>query len=117
MCAADEALCQSCGACCAYSADWPRFGLESDAALAAIPRAYVDDARADALRWQPLRGADRRNRRRDRVSVYAVRPLVCRECQPGDDSECPMARRHFTLAGARRCSALIASAAAATPVR
>jgi Fe-S-cluster containining protein len=29
MSASDEALCQACGACCAYSADWPRFGLET----------------------------------------------------------------------------------------
>ena len=37
-------LCQSCGACCATSADWPRFSLESDEALALIPAALVDDS-------------------------------------------------------------------------
>ena len=44
MISPDEALCQACGACCAYSAEWPRFALESEAALAAIPRIYVDEA-------------------------------------------------------------------------
>jgi Fe-S-cluster containining protein len=28
--------------------------------------------------------------------VYAVRPEVCRSCQPGDDS-CTLARRRFML--------------------
>jgi Fe-S-cluster containining protein len=29
-------------------------------------------------------------------TVYAVRPQVCRDCQPGDDS-CTLARRRFNL--------------------
>jgi hypothetical protein len=37
--------CQTCGACCAYSRDWPRFSLEDDAALARIPERFVDDER------------------------------------------------------------------------
>jgi len=45
MSASDEALCQACGACCTYSADWPRFGLETEEEIEAIPRDYVDDAR------------------------------------------------------------------------
>jgi len=93
----DQALCQACGACCAYSAEWPRFALESDVALAAIPRAYVDDARGrmrcDGNRCSALQGdvgvatACR---------VYAVRADVCRDCLPGD-AACTMARRRFML--------------------
>ncbi|TIW89146.1 MAG: YkgJ family cysteine cluster protein, partial [Mesorhizobium sp.] len=29
--------CQSCGACCSYSAEWPRFSTEDDAQLDRIP--------------------------------------------------------------------------------
>ena len=96
--AADQALCQSCGACCAYSAAWPRFSLESDAALALIPPAYVDDPRG-RMRC----AGDRCTALTGDVGVgvscvvYAVRPLVCRECQPGDP-ECQMARRRHGLA-------------------
>ena len=30
-------VCQACGACCAYSSNWPRFTTEDDAALDLIP--------------------------------------------------------------------------------
>jgi len=89
--------CQSCGACCSYSREWPRFSLESDADLDRIPRELVD----------PERGRMRCNG--DRCSalagdigaatactIYDVRPDVCRACLPGDDA-CQMARRHFNL--------------------
>ncbi len=33
--------CQSCGACCSYSADWPRFSIEEDEQLDKIPEALV----------------------------------------------------------------------------
>jgi len=92
-----EDLCRACGACCAYSAEWPRFSLETDAALAAIPSAYVDDARGrmrcDGDRCSALEGAVGV---RTRCKVYAVRPDVCRACVPGDDA-CQMARRRFGL--------------------
>jgi Fe-S-cluster containining protein len=96
--AAAEALCQSCGACCAFSAEWPRFSLESDAALALIPPACVDDANG-RMRCVGNRCAALTGEVGVAVScaVYAVRPLVCRECQPGDP-ECQMARRHYGLA-------------------
>jgi uncharacterized protein len=98
MSAAAEALCQSCGACCAYSADWPRFSLESDAALALIPPAYVDDANG-RMRCVGNRCAALTGEVGVAVSctVYAMRPLVCGECQPGDP-ECQIARRHHGLA-------------------
>jgi len=92
-----SAVCQACGACCSFSAEWPRFSLESDAALDLIPRALVDD------------GQGRMRCRGDRCSalagevgvstsctIYAVRPDVCRACLPGDD-ECRRARRRFNL--------------------
>jgi Fe-S-cluster containining protein len=97
MSASDEALCQACGACCAYSADWPRFGLETEAEIEAIPRDYVDDARGtmrcDGDRCAALTGEVGVA---TACRVYAVRPQVCRSCEPGDDS-CALARRHFNL--------------------
>lgn len=97
MSAANEALCQSCGACCSYSADWPRFGLETEEEIEAIPRDYVDDARGtmrcDGNRCAALSGEIGVAAA---CTLYAVRPQVCRDCQPGDDS-CNLARRRFNL--------------------
>lgn len=87
--------CLTCGACCAYSADWPRFSLESDDEIARIPEALVAPSGAG------MRCADDRCAALEgtvglatRCTVYDVRPLVCRDCLPGDDA-CRMAReRH-----------------------
>ncbi len=91
-------LCQSCGACCAYSAEWPRFSLESDAALDAIPPALIDDAlgkmRCSGDRCAALSGEIGVA---TACSIYAVRPEVCRACQPGDP-ECNMARARYGFA-------------------
>jgi uncharacterized protein len=91
-------LCQSCGACCAYAADWPRFSLESDAALALIPPALIDDSqgkmRCEGDRCAALTG---KVGVATACSIYAVRPDVCRACQPGDP-ECNMARARYCLA-------------------
>lgn len=85
--------CQSCGACCAFSADWPRFTLESDAALDAIPEALVradlSGMACDGDRCLALSGTIGG---RNACTIYDVRPIVCRDCQPGDE-ECLMARR------------------------
>ena len=75
-----SALCQSCGACCAYSKEWPRFSTETDADLERIPAALVGEVGIATA-----------------CSVYGVRPQVCRTCLPGDD-ECAMARQRFGLA-------------------
>jgi uncharacterized protein len=89
--------CQSCGACCAYSRDWPRFALETEEHIAAIPLALVDDARG-TMRCK----GDRCVALSGEVGVatactiYALRPEVCRACEPGDDS-CTLARKHFGL--------------------
>jgi uncharacterized protein len=92
-----SALCQSCGACCAYSKEWPRFSLESDAELARIPAEFVDDGlgrmRCNGDRCAALTGAIGQA---TACSIYPVRPQVCRECQPGDDA-CRMARERFGM--------------------
>lgn len=92
-----SALCRSCGACCAYSAEWPRFSLEDDAAIALIPAALVDDAagrmRCDGDRCAALSGEVGVG---VACGVYAVRPLVCRDCMPGDDA-CRTARARHGL--------------------
>ena len=92
-----EAICQACGACCSFSAEWPRFSLEDDAALELIPRMFVDDGggrmRCDGNRCAALVGEVGVA---TSCAVYAVRPDVCRACLPGDDA-CEMARRRFNL--------------------
>jgi uncharacterized protein len=95
--ALDASTCQTCGACCSYSAEWPRFSLEDESALALIPEQFVDEGLG---RMRCL--GDRCTALAGEVGVatactiYAVRPDVCRACQPGDD-ECRMARRRFGL--------------------
>jgi uncharacterized protein len=95
--AASAADCQSCGACCAYSREWPRFSLESEADLARIPPLFVDDEhgrmRCHGDRCTALVGEVGIA---TSCAIYAVRPDVCRACEPGDDA-CRMARRHFNL--------------------
>jgi Fe-S-cluster containining protein len=90
-------LCQSCGACCAYSADWPRFSLETDEALARIPRALVDASQAK-MRCAGERCAALTGKIgvATACSIYPLRPDVCRACQPGDP-ECNMARARYGL--------------------
>ena len=89
--------CQDCGACCSYSANWPRFSIEDDAALALIPEHLVN-ARQSGMRCD----GDRCCALAGKVGVatsctiYAVRPEVCRTCMPGD-LECAMARRSYGL--------------------
>jgi len=90
-------LCRSCGACCSYSAEWPRFSTEDDADLDRIPRVLVDDEqvrmRCNGNRCAALLGEVGVS---TSCAVYAVRPQVCRACLPGDEA-CQMARRRFGL--------------------
>jgi Fe-S-cluster containining protein len=90
-------LCQSCGACCAYSANWPRFSTEEDAALDLIPPDLVNAAqtgmRCDGDRCVALAG---RIGLATSCTIYDVRPEVCRTCMPGD-VECNMARKRHGL--------------------
>lgn len=89
--------CRSCGACCAYSREWPRFTLEDDADLARIPAAFVDDGlarmRCHGDRCAALAGEIGVS---TACTVYDVRPQVCRACLPGDDA-CRLARARFGL--------------------
>lgn len=89
--------CQACGACCAYSREWPRFSMESEAQIARIPPDLVDPSGSGML----ARG-DRCAALAGEVGVatactiYADRPEVCRTCEPGDDA-CTMARARHAL--------------------
>jgi len=91
-------LCRSCGACCAFSADWPRFSTEEDSELDRIPHALID-SRQGRMRCNGDRCAALVGEVGAWTScaVYAVRPAVCRVCQPGD-SDCRIARHRFGLA-------------------
>jgi uncharacterized protein len=93
-----ESPCLSCGACCAYSQDWPRFTTEDDAALDLIPARLVNPKqsgmRCEGDRCCALSG---QVGLATSCTIYAVRPEVCRICMPGD-VECIMARRKWGLA-------------------
>jgi uncharacterized protein len=95
--AAAASPCQACGACCAYSRDWPRFALETEEEILAIPLALVDDARGtmrcEGNRCVALSGEVGVA---TACTIYAVRPEVCRACQPGDDS-CNLARARYGM--------------------
>jgi uncharacterized protein len=90
-------ICRSCGACCSYSADWPRFSLESEADLARIPPELIDEGqggmRCTGTRCAALLGTVARS---TACAIYEARPDVCRACVPGDGA-CREARRHFGL--------------------
>ena len=89
---ADSGPCQGCGACCAHAHDWPRFTLESDAEIALIPEALLSDngsgMRCEGERCAALAGTVGLA---TACTIYAVRPMVCRDCLPGDEA-CTMAR-------------------------
>ncbi|TPK87409.1 YkgJ family cysteine cluster protein [Mesorhizobium sp. B2-4-17] len=90
--------CQSCGACCSYSAEWPRFSTEDDAQLDRIPAKYVatneSGMRCEGVRCSALTGEV--GKATTACGIYDVRPDVCRACMPGDD-DCLMARRAHGL--------------------
>jgi uncharacterized protein len=92
-----ESPCQSCGACCAYSQNWPRFTTEEDAVLDLIPERFVN-GKSSGMRCEGDRCAALSGQVGVATSclVYAVRPEVCRICMPGD-VECGMARRKWGL--------------------
>jgi Fe-S-cluster containining protein len=89
--------CHSCGACCSYSAEWPRFSTEDDAQLDRIPAKYVsaDEAgmRCDGRRCSALAGDVGKS---TACGIYEIRPDVCRACMPGGD-DCLMARKAHGL--------------------
>ena len=93
----EGALCRTCGACCSFSRDWPRFTTEDDAALDRIPHEFTDHRlgrmRCNGDRCTALEGIVGQS---TSCAVYDVRPDVCRACQPGDDA-CLVARKRFAL--------------------
>ncbi|WP_051069098.1 YkgJ family cysteine cluster protein [Mesorhizobium metallidurans] len=89
--------CQSCGACCSYSADWPRFSTENDEQLDRIPPDHVaadqSGMRCDGVRCSALSGKVGKH---TACGIYELRPDVCRACMPAGD-DCLMARRAHGL--------------------
>lgn len=106
--AADQAPvtspCQECGACCAHSSDWPRFSLESDDDLKTLPEhlvaASLSGMRCEGNRCAALIGEIATW---TSCSVYDRRPLVCRDCLPGDEA-CLMARTKVGLPALQMCA-------------
>jgi|SRR6185312_41445 Fe-S-cluster containining protein len=94
---ATENVCLACGACCAYSENWPRFSTEDDGALELIPTELVN-SRGSGMRCENDRCAALQGQVGVATSctIHAIRPDVCRTCMPGD-AECAMARRKFGL--------------------
>src|SRR5262245_41423443 len=77
-------VCRACGACCSYSAEWPRCSVETDAQIQRIPPEFVDDEqgrmRCDGNRCAALRGDVGIS---TSCAAYDERPAVCRACLPG----------------------------------
>ena len=90
--------CQSCGACCSYSAEWPRFSMEDDAQLDRIPEKFVaadlSGMRCEGVRCTALTGEIGKH---TACGIYEIRPDVCRACMPGGD-DCLMARKAHGMA-------------------
>jgi Fe-S-cluster containining protein len=89
--------CQTCGACCAYSSNWPRFSTEDDADLDLIPSEFVNE-KTSGMRCEGDRCAALEGKIgvATACAIYKVRPEVCRSCMPGD-AECTMARKKYGL--------------------
>src|SRR5215467_10264478 len=89
--------CNSCGACCSYSKDWPRFTMENEDDLSRIPRELVDDS-LNGMRCHGDRCAALVGEVGVKTGcvIYGQRPDVCRACEPGD-AACRIARDRFGL--------------------
>lgn len=90
--------CQSCGACCAYADDWPRFSTEEESELDRIPERFValdqSGMRCEGGRCAALSGEVGKG---TACGIYEIRPHVCRACMPGD-GDCLIARAAHGLA-------------------
>ncbi|WP_328702877.1 YkgJ family cysteine cluster protein [Arenibaculum pallidiluteum] len=88
---ADVPDCQSCGACCAFSWEWPALIGFGDGA--GIPPHLIEDGRmrCEGNRCAALAGTLGED---VHCTVYADRPLVCREFASGSE-DCLAVRRHF----------------------
>jgi Fe-S-cluster containining protein len=89
--------CRSCGACCSFAPDWPRFTTEEDSALDRIPGSLVaadlSGMRCNGNRCSALVGEVGIS---TSCMIYDARPDVCRACVAGDEA-CGMARSRFGL--------------------
>jgi Fe-S-cluster containining protein len=88
--------CQTCGACCSYSADWPRLTTDGDRGPGGPPAELRTDdgyVRCTGDRCDALEGVVGRT---VRCTIYERRPAPCRACTPGDRS-CLAARTAFGL--------------------
>lgn len=85
--------CETCGACCAYSWEWPAFIGERDGED--VPEYLTENGRmrCDGDRCAALMGAIGVE---THCRVYDVRPLVCREFAAGSQA-CHTVRAHFGL--------------------
>lgn len=91
----DAPECQTCGACCSYSSEWPRFTMESDEALDRIPPQFVAaDQRGMRCEGERCSALSGKIGEKASCMVYDVRPEVCRACMPGDYA-CKTARAAF----------------------
>lgn len=89
--------CQSCGACCSYSSDWPRFTMEADEVIDLIPPALIaKDQSGMGCNGERCLALSGKVGERTTCTIYEVRPAVCRDCLPGDDA-CLIARHAFGL--------------------
>lgn len=90
--------CQSCGACCATDAGWPRFSLEHEDDLALIPAGLIRvDGSGMACDGDRCRALSGKVGQATACTIYGLRPDVCRACLPGDDA-CAMARAKHGMA-------------------
>ncbi|HJR23616.1 MAG TPA: YkgJ family cysteine cluster protein [Dongiaceae bacterium] len=89
--------CWTCGACCSFAPDWPRFTTEEDSALDRIPgllvAADLSGMRCNGNRCSALVGEVGIS---TSCMIYDARPDVCRACVAGDEA-CGMARSRFGL--------------------
>lgn len=92
--ATDPFDCQSCGACCAYDASWPVVEPEDLGPHGPPPELVLKGA----MRWTGSRCAalDGEIGACVGCTIYARRPRVCRDCEPGSVS-CRIARRFHGL--------------------
>ncbi len=85
--------CVTCGACCAYSREWPALVGVRDGK--GIPPHMIEDGR---MRCEGDRcvALDGEIGVKVACTVYPDRPLVCSEFAAGSE-DCHMVRRHFGL--------------------
>jgi len=92
-----QTLCQTCGACCSYSNEWPRFTTEDAAEIDRIPHRLVSASQSGmACRGDRCAALTGKVGLATACAIYDIRPHVCRACEPGDDA-CLMARARFGL--------------------